>query len=36
MTVDQLKTIAQSMSITGYSSMLKADLVSAILAKEGA
>lgn len=35
MTVEQLKTIAKDMSVTGYSSMLKADLVSAILAKEG-
>lgn len=32
MTVEQLKTIAKDKSITGYSSLNKADLVSAILA----
>ncbi|WP_257674338.1 Rho termination factor N-terminal domain-containing protein [Clostridium felsineum] len=36
MTVDQLKTIAKNKGITGYSSLNKADLISAILTKEGA
>ncbi|MBY6800123.1 termination factor Rho [Clostridium botulinum] len=31
MTVEQLKTIAKDKNITGYSSMNKADLITAIL-----
>ncbi|AKJ90364.1 Rho termination factor N-terminal domain-containing protein [Clostridium tepidum] len=32
MTVEQLKTIAKDKNIVGYSSMNKADLITAILA----
>jgi hypothetical protein len=35
MTVDQLKVIAKAKGITGTSTMLKADLINSILAKEG-
>jgi len=35
MTVDQLTTIAKNKEMTGYSSLNKSDLISAILAKEG-
>jgi hypothetical protein len=34
MTVEQLRNIARERGITGYSTMLKAELVSAILANQ--